>query len=69
LAGLSVLWGGFVTVGAADRIGPFLQQHCVECHDAEMKKGGLDLTALAPVQDAATNLTAWSLVHDRVASG
>jgi hypothetical protein len=24
----------------------FLDQHCVECHDAEVKKGGLDLTSL-----------------------
>jgi len=25
---------------------PFLEQHCIECHDAETKKGDLDLTAL-----------------------
>ncbi len=22
---------------------PFLDTHCMDCHDAEMKKGGLDL--------------------------
>lgn len=30
---------------AADPVA-FLDQHCVECHDADLKKGGLDLTAL-----------------------
>ena len=25
---------------------PFLQKHCVECHDSETKKGRLDLTVL-----------------------
>ncbi|MGY8696200.1 MAG: c-type cytochrome domain-containing protein [Verrucomicrobiia bacterium] len=24
----------------------FFEQHCTECHDADSKKGGLDLTAL-----------------------
>ena len=26
---------------------PFLQKHCVECHDGETKEGRLDLTALS----------------------
>ena len=27
-------------------VSSFLQTHCAECHDAETKKAGLDLTAL-----------------------
>ena len=26
----------------------FLDQHCAKCHDAETKKGSLDLSALKP---------------------
>ncbi len=47
----------------------FLEQHCVECHDGEMHKGGLDLTTLAFAPAEPTNFTRWVAVHDRVASG
>src|SRR5262245_59284659 len=47
----------------------FLDKHCFECHDAEMKKGGLDLTALKFDPANSTNFNAWVLVHDRVNSG
>lgn len=47
----------------------FLQSHCVECHDAETRKGGLDLTALPFKLNAATNHARWVVIHDRVASG
>ncbi|RBP43638.1 cytochrome c [Roseimicrobium gellanilyticum] len=47
----------------------FLEQHCVECHDAETKKGELDLTALSFQLDDAKALSAWVKVHDRVQSG
>jgi hypothetical protein len=43
---------------------PFLQTHCIDCHDEDVKKGGLDLTSLA-----ADDVAAWTKVHDRVASG
>ena len=33
----------------------FLEQHCYECHNAESKKGGLDLTALAFQPDDSRN--------------
>src|SRR5882672_6690312 len=47
----------------------FLQKHCAECHDAETKKGGLDLTALRFDSANATNFSQWVLVHDRVLAG
>jgi hypothetical protein len=47
----------------------FIEKHCVECHDAEMKKGGLDLTALKFEPTSSTNFSKWVLVHDRVGKG
>src|SRR6185436_4456625 len=47
----------------------FLEKHCFECHDAEVKKGGLDLTALKFDPANSTNFSAWVLIHDRVTKG
>jgi hypothetical protein len=47
----------------------FLEKHCFECHDGEVKKGGLDLTALKYDPANATNFSTWVLVHDRVSKG
>jgi mono/diheme cytochrome c family protein len=46
----------------------FLDSHCTECHDAEMKKGGLDLTALEFDLAQPANFTKWVLVYDRVSN-
>jgi mono/diheme cytochrome c family protein len=47
----------------------FVQKHCVECHDAETKKGDLDLTAL-PLDFAKADVFArWVKVHDQIATG
>src|SRR6188474_1851606 len=47
----------------------FLDKYCFECHDTEVKKGGLDLTVLKLDPANSTNFNAWVLVHDRVNSG
>src|SRR6476469_3389189 len=47
----------------------FLEKHCFECHDADVRKGGLDLTALKFDPANSTNFSAWVLVHDRVSKG
>ena len=47
----------------------FLDSHCTECHDADTKKGGLDLTALKYDLTQPTNFAKWVLVHDRVNKG
>ena len=55
---------------AAERdVRPFLEKHCFECHDAETKKGDLDLTALKLDLANSTNFSKWMLVHDRVVNG
>lgn len=48
---------------------PFLEQHCTECHDGEVKKGGLDLKALKFAPDDKKNFDTWVKVFDRVGKG
>jgi len=51
------------------RLKPFLETHCIDCHDAELNKGGLDLDALGhDLSDPAT-LSKWVRIQDRVESG
>jgi len=47
----------------------FLTKYCIECHDSETKKGGLDLATLKRDHSNPTNFTKWVLVHDRVNAG
>jgi hypothetical protein len=58
--------------GAAEPIAPdnaFVGDHCTSCHNAEDKKGRLDLTTLTFDPKDAANLAVWVKVHDRVAAG
>jgi hypothetical protein len=47
----------------------FLDQHCVECHDADVKKGGLDLTALETDFADGKSFATWVKVHDAIVQG
>ncbi len=52
----------------------FLRTHCIDCHDADIKKGGLDLTSLPfPSSDSSTPNAAahkqWVRIFDRVTAG
>jgi hypothetical protein len=47
----------------------FFEAHCYSCHDADAKKGGLDLTALKFDPADAENVARWVKVHDRIAAG
>lgn len=47
----------------------FFEKHCTDCHDADEKKGGLDLTALKADFTDAENFARWVKVHDVIASG
>ncbi len=57
------------SAAAAREMTAFLQKHCVECHDPETKKGGLDLTALPFDLANPQNFATWVTVHDRVNAG
>ncbi len=55
---------------AATRPGDsFLEAHCYDCHDADSKKGGLDLTALPFYLDDPKTFALWVKVHDRTRDG
>ncbi|WP_395749020.1 DUF1592 domain-containing protein [Prosthecobacter sp.] len=56
-------------VAAAPEFQPFLEQHCMDCHDGEVKKGGLDLSSLPTDGKDAAALKKWVRVFDRVAAG
>jgi len=55
--------------GALPAIQPFLDQHCMDCHDGDIKKGDLDLASLSTDGSNAAALKKWVRVFDRVASG
>ena len=62
-----ILWTSAQAV--EPKLAPFFSKHCTECHDADSKKGGLDLTTLPPANSSAENFARWVKVHDRIASG
>jgi hypothetical protein len=47
----------------------FFEDHCYSCHDAKVKKGDLDLTALQADLAKPENFARWLKVHDRIESG
>ncbi len=50
-------------------IEPFLESHCLDCHDADAKKGGIDLTVLARTANEPDTYETWTKVHDLIRSG
>lgn len=64
---LIALFGG--SVFAAVPVAAFLEGHCVECHDADVKKGGLDLTSLNFDKLDPASLKAWQHIFERVRDG
>lgn len=47
----------------------FFEKHCHQCHDADTKKGGLDLTSLKVNPTDPDNFAKWVKIHDRIESG
>lgn len=54
---------------ADDNHQAFLRKHCFECHDEDVQKGGLDLTALKFEPTSPANAAQWIKIHDRVVEG
>jgi len=50
-------------------VSTFLDQHCIECHDADVKKGGLDLDALKFDLANADAFQSWQMIFERVRDG
>jgi mono/diheme cytochrome c family protein len=63
----TLLLGGapMLRAAAPATLAPFLEDHCVECHDADTHKGGLNLDALAFQPDDPKSFAEWVKVHDR----
>ena len=47
----------------------FLEKHCLDCHSAEARKGGLDLAQLKLDPSKSENFAKWVKVYDRIGSG
>lgn len=47
----------------------FLEEHCVDCHDSDLKKGGLDLTALEWNPEKRESFDSWVKVFDMLERG
>jgi hypothetical protein len=67
---LSIAIGLVLTLPAfAETPHRFLDAHCVACHDAQTKSGGLDITALKFKPADADNFARWVKIHDRIVAG
>ncbi len=66
---LCISIGLLVHAGAEfDReVGPFLRAHCVECHGAEEREGGVRFDGIGGFEVADTEL--WTAVHEVLSSG
>ena len=65
----SLLPASLQLVAAAPPGLPFLEAHCFECHDSDVKKGDLDLTSLKFDPGDRANFERWVKVHDKVSHG
>src|SRR5438105_3538213 len=54
---------------APRQVQSFIEKHCVDCHDLDTKKGGLDLTTLQFDVSNPQLFNQWVIIHDRVAKG
>ena len=53
---------------ASGDISKFLSEHCIDCHDAATRKGGLDLFRLSKNATGHFDADLWERIHDRVES-
>ncbi len=66
---LGLLLAGQPSRAADDPTRAFFEEHCVACHSAESRKGGLDLLALKSDLNDPETFDRWVKIHDRIASG
>lgn len=57
------------TAWPAPPLTPFLEANCIDCHDSETHKGGLNLDVLAYDPTLRANALTWEHVFDRVSKG
>jgi hypothetical protein len=66
---IAIVLGTAVSCQAQDLPVEFFQTHCYECHDAQSRQGGLDLSGLKGGEDIEKEFARWVRIHDRIASG
>ncbi|MHA3775407.1 DUF1592 domain-containing protein [Verrucomicrobiota bacterium sgz303538] len=65
----ALLFAGVPVFQAVSATTEFLDEYCVECHDAETKKGGIDLTALEWNMTRRESFDSWVKVFDVLKKG
>ncbi len=63
------LWAADTVLALKQQAGVFFNQHCMECHDAETKKGGLNLELVDYGMAGRVQTDLWTSIHDRMAKG
>ena len=53
----------------ADNVAPFVKKYCVECHNSQTHKGGLDLTRYKNDADVASNFRRWNNANEFIRNG
>ncbi len=53
----------------SEKLRPFVQAHCLDCHGDAEGDGGLDLSTLSTELSDAEVMRRWTLVHDRITNG
>lgn len=67
---MASLWlAGPCLSAVPEPIAAFLYRNCLECHDGEVTKGGLDLTAVPFDVENPDNFLKWQRIFQRVHSG
>ena len=55
----------FALQAPAGSLHPFLAEHCLDCHDSDSKKGGLDLSGLSMNMTDRQAFAHWVKVYDQ----
>ena len=69
LLSLHALGPSVLLADVPGKLGSFLEQHCIDCHEGSEAEGGLDLQSLKWKTDDAHNESVWVKIYDRVESG
>jgi len=66
---LFIMLGGSTRAAQPEKLVPLISQSCVECHDKDTAKGGLDLTSLSFDLSDRSIRERWIRIHDRIENG
>src|SRR4051794_24241541 len=69
LLALSLLAGPVRALELPKTLNTLFDEHCLECHDAQTKKGGLDLEKLGTQFGEPSQFSEWVKIHDRMRAG